>query len=139
MWPPTAPLTILPPLLMKLPLPAVEVLLNRMMPAPAPPDPPTFVNLVRLPTVAQPANIIPPSPPAFPVFKKFCVFTLLLVIPVPLIVRKTAGFTVMLRVCVSEEVNVIPAMENGGLAETKRITTLEKLLNVAVFPALVPG
>ena len=127
---------------MKLPLPAVDVLLNEVKPAlPTLDIFPWLVNLVRvkLPAVALLLNTIPPPPLGLPVFAKFCVFTVLFVMPVPLMVRKAWGFTVMPRACVSEAVNVIAAIEFGGVKETKTTTTLERLLNVAVSPTVVPG
>jgi hypothetical protein len=110
--PPNTPLNVLPVLEKTVPLPAVALLLKTI--PPSPPDPSTTVT-------------------------KFCVIgpTVLLVMPVPVRVKLMVGSALMVKACVSEALKVIAAIV--VLAETKSEFTLDKLLNVAVSPAVVPG
>lgn len=57
--------------------------------------------------------------------------------PAPLMVNPIAASAVIVNGCVSDAVNVIAAIV--VLADAKRELTLDKLLNVAVSPAPVPG
>ena len=59
--------------------------------------------------------------------------------PVPLRVRVTVASTVTVNECVSEAVKSIAASEFAGVAEMNSEVTADKLLNVAVSPAVVPG
>src|SRR6266487_2525884 len=113
--PPNAPLNEAPLFVMRVNVPAVDMLLNMI--APSPPDPSTAVtNSWRCPE--------------------------LLVMPVqlsPLGVGVTPGLTVMVREFVWDTVKLIAASEFAGVAVIKSEVTSDKASNVAVSPTLVPG
>jgi hypothetical protein len=95
--PPVAPLTR-PPLLINVPLPAFELLRNAVKP----PDPPEaeealLVKVVEVPAVAPLVKIISPTANGFrrTAVTKFCTIPELFTMPMPLIVRINPGLAVI--------------------------------------------
>src|SRR5436190_669961 len=129
--PPNAPLNV-PPLLLNVPLPAVEVLLNCVNPPNVPLNPlPVLEKLVPVPAVALFVNAIAPSPPdPSTAVTKCCVIPELLVMPVPLMVNVCVGVTVIVKAFVAKELNMISA--TSVLAEIPTEVNVVARLNVAV-------